>query len=76
MLIDKEERGEGDAYQDDQYEEYENETDEIDNNLSDMPVFGREASDPHAGHERLTKKAESIDEDEWEVVEIDPSPAD
>lgn len=77
MLIDQEERGEGNAYQDDQYEQYDEDTDKVDDKLSDMPVYGREASDPHAGMEMaLPKKAETIDENEWVEVEIDPAPAD
>jgi hypothetical protein len=63
------------VYTDDDYEEYDNDTDEVDNKLSDMPTFGREASDPYAGRENeLPKSAEIDNEDEWvEVGEIDPS---
>jgi hypothetical protein len=72
MLLDRAEKGEGNVYTDDGYEDYDNDTDEVDNKLSDMPTFGREASDPHAGQEyKLPKNAEISNEDEWEEVEID-----
>lgn len=71
ILLDKAEQGEGNSYTDEGFEEYDNETDEVDKKLSDMPVFGREASDPHAGHEYVVPKSDVvINDDEWEDVEI------
>lgn len=72
IMLDKAERGDN-VYSDAGYDDYEKETDEVDSKLSDMPAYGKEAADPHAGHVVVpSKQAEIHNEDEWEEVEIDP----
>lgn len=61
----------GEVYEDDEFENYDKESDENDSLLSDMPTLS-EASDPHAGlQNELPKNVEINDPDEWEDVEID-----
>lgn len=64
IMLDRQESGDN-VYTDDGYDDYEKDTDEVDSQLSDMPVYGREAADPHAG------QAETTNDTEWEDVEID-----
>lgn len=73
MRLDKIESGDGNSYEDDQYDQYDQESDEIDDKLSEMPTFGSEASDPHAGMSTVPSEVAEIPDDEWEEVEIDPS---
>lgn len=66
--------GSGQYYVDDSYSEYDDESEDEDKNLSEIPTFGTEASDPYKGMENsgLPKSVEINDNpDDWEDVEID-----
>lgn len=73
MAYDAQLRKGGEVFEDDTYDEYDKETEEMDNVLSDMPTFGSEASDPYKGLEQQLPKSVEIHDysDEWEDVEID-----
>lgn len=73
MMIDKAEKdGNTEVFADDDYDNWEDETEGTDSRLSDMPEFGSEESDPHKGLEKqkqLPKPEKQFKEDEWEEVE-------
>lgn len=72
MKIDAKRKNGGESYEDEGFDEYDKESEETDNLLSDMPTFGTEASDPHKGLEELPKNVET-GPGGWEDVEIDDS---
>lgn len=67
IALDKKLKGKsegGQVYEDEEYEKYDKETEEVDSRLSDMPVFTSEV-DPY-----MVKNQEQ-NEDDWEDVETD-----
>lgn len=73
MLLDQNQKdGNQEYFVDEGFEDYDKETEDTDNRLSEMPKFGSEASDPNKGVKDLPKPETEINnEDEWEDVEID-----
>lgn len=59
----------GEAFEDDEFDEYDKSSDASDSLLSETPTFVAE-SDPRKGFE-ASNSNEQVNEEEWEEVEID-----